>query len=123
MNIFEKAVRTKVRFNYRGFVSVEDLWDLPLTKLDMIYGTLKNILSITQEESLLKTKTTEAKEVELKLEIIKHIVETRQAENEAKLDRLKTIENNNKIKAIIAKKKDIGLEEKSVEDLEKMIVD
>ena len=33
-NIFEYAVRNKVRFPFKGMISVEDLWDLSLTNLD-----------------------------------------------------------------------------------------
>ena len=39
-NIFEVATRNKYRFPYRGQISVEDMWDLPVTELDKIFKTL-----------------------------------------------------------------------------------
>lgn len=39
-NIFEFATRNKVRFSFKGLISVEDLWDLSLTNLDSIYKEL-----------------------------------------------------------------------------------
>ena len=39
-NIFEYAVRNKIRFPFKGMISSEDLWDLTLENLDSIYKTL-----------------------------------------------------------------------------------
>ena len=40
MNIFEQASRSKLRFDYKGNISTEDLWDLDTKKLNVLY---KNI--------------------------------------------------------------------------------
>ena len=64
MNIFEYAVRNKVRFPFKGMISVEDLWDLSLTNLDSIYKTLNKQIKQNDEESLLSTKTNIDTELE-----------------------------------------------------------
>ena len=56
MDIFEKATREKTRFAYKGFLSVEDLWDLPLMDLDRIFKSLNGKLRMTKEDSLLEIK-------------------------------------------------------------------
>ena len=38
--LFETATRNKMRFPFRGMISVEDLWDLSLTNLDSVFKTL-----------------------------------------------------------------------------------
>ena len=53
MNIFERATRMSLRFNFKGLISVEDLWDLSLQDLDSIYKILNSKLKQSSEESLL----------------------------------------------------------------------
>ena len=61
MNIFERAVREKTRFNYKGLISVEDLWDLSLEKLDAIWCELEAELEkITHPFGLLSYTLLEA---------------------------------------------------------------
>lgn len=74
-NIFETATRNKLRFEFRGLISVEDLWDLRFEQLDEVYKTLKTEMKKANEESLLKIKTKDQKDVELKIKIVKYIVE------------------------------------------------
>lgn len=82
MNIFERAVREKTRFAFKGSIGVEELWDLSLTNLDTIYGNLETELEGLPKKSLLSTNSKQRKEIEFKQEIIKHIVETKKIEAE-----------------------------------------
>ena len=61
INIFEVAVRSKMRFPFRGLVSVEDLWDLTVEDLDTIFKTLNSQIKQVKEESLLSNRTKEDK--------------------------------------------------------------
>ena len=56
-NMFEKAVKGKYRFPYKGQIAVEDLYDLPLGSLDTVFKTLNAEVKKTDEESLLQTKS------------------------------------------------------------------
>lgn len=121
--MFESAVREKVRFSFRGLISVEDVWDLPLEDLDSIFKTLNSELKQASEESLLNTKTKENKELELKIEIIKYVVKTKLEEEKAKLEAKEKKEQKQKILEILASKKEEGLQNKSIEELESMLED
>lgn len=122
-NIFEYATRNKVRFPYKGSVSVEDLWDLSVTELDKVFKTLNSQRKQSQEESLLNTKSKEDEIVNVQIAIVKHIVGVKLAEKEA---REKTAENRakkQKIMAIMAARDEKALENASDEDLQKMLAE
>ena len=120
-NIFEYASRNKVRFPFKGMISVEDLWDLSLTNLDSIYKTLNKQVKQSEEESLLSTKASVDTELEVQIAIVKHIVSVKLAEKEAaeKASAKKT--QKQKIMSIIATKENEALQNSSIDDLKKML--
>ena len=83
--MFEKAAQLKLRFDFRGLCSVEDLWDLTVGDLDTIYKRLKAQSRQASEDSLLTIKTSEGEVVNLKVEIVKHVVEVKLKEYEERL--------------------------------------
>ena len=119
--MFEYVTRNKVRFPFKGLISVEDLWDLSLTNLDSIYKTLNKQVKQSEEESLLNTKTTVDKELDVQIAIVKHIVAVKLAEQEAREKASAKKAQKQKIMAIIASKQDEALQNSSVEDLQKML--
>ena len=119
--MFEYATRNKVRFPFKGLISVEDLWDLSLTNLDSIYKTLNKQVKQSEEESLLNTKTTVDKELDVQIAIVKYIVAVKLAEQEAREKASAKKAQKQKIMAIIASKQDEALQNSSVEDLQKML--
>ena len=119
--MFEYATRNKVRFPFKGVISVEDLWDLTLANLDSIYKTLNKQVKQSEEESLLNTKTTVDKELDVQIAIVKHIVAVKLAEQEAREKASARKAQKQKIMAIIASKQDEALQNSSVEDLQKML--
>ena len=120
-NIFEYASRNKVRFPFKGMISVEDLWDLSLTNLDSIYKTLNKQVKQSEEESLLSTKASVDTELEVQIAIVKHIVSVKLAEKEDAEKASAKKAQKQKIMSIIATKQDEALQNSSIDDLKKML--
>ena len=126
-NIFEEAVRLKLRFGtIKGSISVEDLYDLPLlhrtgADLDTVAKSLNKLVKESGEESFVVKKTTTNSVLELKLDIVKHVIETKLEEVEAR-ERLR--ENKSKkerLMSLLADKEDEALKGKSAEEIKKLI--
>ena len=120
-NIFEYASRNKVRFPFKGMISVEDLWDLSLTNLDSIYKTLNKQVKQAEEDSLLSTKASVDTELEVQIAVIKHIVSVKLSEHEAREKAAVKKAQKQKIMSIIAAKQDEALQNSSISDLQKML--
>ena len=120
-NIFEFASRNKIRFPFKGMISVEDLWDLSLTNLDSIYKTLNKQVKQSEEESLLTTKSNVDTELEVQIAIVKHIVSVKLTEKEAAEKASAKKAQKQKIMSIIATKQDEALQNSSIDDLKKML--
>ena len=122
-NMFEIAARNKFRFPFKGMISTEDLWDLSVENLDNVFKTLNSEMKKTKEESLLSTKSKDDEVLELKIEIVKHIVTVKQEEKEAREKKFLDRERNQKIMSIIDAKQDEQLHNMSVEELQKLLVE
>lgn len=120
-DLFKVAAKRKYRFNFKGLISVEDLYDLKVEELDRIYRDLKSQQKSNSEESLLQTVSKEDKELNNKIEIIKTIVEDKLSAREKALRAAEKKAQNQKILEILADKKDAALKEKSIEELQAMI--
>lgn len=128
MNIFEIASRKKLRFpSIKGELTVEQLWDLPLQSvnkfdLDSVARAVNSQLKAVTEESFVATSTSPEKSLyELQLDIVKHMIATRLAENEAA--RLKTAraEELKKLTDILADKQDEALKSMSPDQIKARI--
>ena len=119
--MFETALRGKLRFPFRGLISTEDLYDLPVESLDLIFKELNSQIKRVKEESLLGSKSLQDKELELKIDIIKYVVSTKLEEAEKRARAKEVREQKQKVLEILSAKKDASLENKSVEELEQML--
>jgi hypothetical protein len=117
MNIFERAAREKTRFNFKGLISAEDLWDLSLENLDSIWCELEAELEKLPRKSLLATGIDQRGEIEFKQEIIKHIVDTKKIESEARAAAKLNSAKKQAILDIIQAKQNEDLKSKTVEEL------
>ena len=122
-NIFELASRMKIRFAYRGMITVEDLWDLSVQELDRIFQKLNKALKESKEESLLFPQAKEDSELAIAVAIVRHIVEVKLAEAAIALAAVERKAKKEKILSILADKQDDSLRNMSSEDLTKMLED
>lgn len=119
MNNFENATRLRLRFETsRGNLNVEDLWRLPLAELDKLAIALNKQLKESSEESFIKAKSKDNKLLELRFDIVKHIIETLLSEDEEKKKAADKRAKREQLLELIAKKKNQELEGKSLEELE-----
>lgn len=116
-NLFEVASREKFRFPFKGMVSTEDLWDLSVSNLDSVFKSLNSELKQSNEESLLDVRSKADAELDMKIEIVKHIVSVKQTESNEKLAEKERKEQKQKILAILESKREASLQGKSEEEL------
>ena len=81
------AERNKLRFPYKGSISVEELWDLSLSELDKIYENLTAKKAKQSEgKSLLASKSSqnskEQKTLDAQIAIVEYIFKTKNEEME-----------------------------------------
>lgn len=126
MDTFEKATRQKLRFaTNKGNISTEDLWDLPLVPLDAIAQSLHKQVNEGSSVSFIDAPNTsqEFRLNKLKFEVVKRVIEVRLADKERAEKAAATKAQKQRIMELIDKKKDEGLAEKSVEELQAMLAD
>lgn len=120
--MFEEAIRNKYRFpSSVGQLSTEDLWDLSIEKLDLVYRKLNSDLKKVTEESLLTTKSDADKELTNKLIIVKHIFTTKMSEQDNRVKSKERAEKKQYLLSLLQQKQDESFKSKSVEELQQLI--
>lgn len=129
-NPFERATRDKLRFpSPIGDLTIEDVWDLPLkgrvtngrpaVDLDTVARTIHLEIKGLDEVSFVDTKPDPRKAgLETKLEIVKHVIATKQAERDAAKTAAETAERKRKLLAALASKEEQDLAGMTREQIE-----
>lgn len=127
-DIFKQATKLKLRFSsVRGDLTVEDLWDLPLTSksnlsLDGVGKPIQKALRESDEDSLIDVPTTSKNELNsLRLAIIKEIISVKQEENLIKQNQAAIESQKALLKQALASKKVDEINSLSVEEIEKRL--
>lgn len=124
MNIFEQASRIGLTVDSEmGQLSVTHLWTLALPKLDTIAVNLRRTLRDREEGSLIGAVVSDKDNVNLKFEIVKHIIEVRLAEAGEKTQAKIKSDQRQRIQEIITKKEGQALEDLPVDQLKAMLKD
>ena len=124
MDLYKKAAIEKWRFEtIQGSIMVEDLFDLPLTSrranLNDVAKIINKQIKDADEEDFVSTANNVTNVLREKLELVKDIITTKQAEIEARENELALIQRKQYLKSLITEKKGDIDKGKSLEDLEK----
>lgn len=119
--MFETASRRKYRFPFHGSINTEDLWDLSVQNLDLVFKALNAQVKQSSEESLSQTKNPASQQLETQIAIVKHIVSVKLAEAETRRLASENAQKRQRIMEIISSKQDEELHSKSIEELSKML--
>lgn len=124
--MYKQAAILKLRFETpKGLLSAEQLFDLSMTDLSTsikkVNALLKKEQSIDDELAFLEGVDVAETQNSLRFKILKDVYLTKkEARDAAALDYEKK-QKKQRIAELIAKKKDEELENKSIEELEKML--
>lgn len=128
MSMFEQASRLKLRFESpKGLLSVEDLWDIPLTSntgkanLDDVARALYTELRESSQAVSFVNPSEKSNDIlQLKFDVAKHIIDVRVAERNAAKELEERKQKKQHLLEIISRKENAVLEGQSLEELRKM---
>lgn len=123
MNIFEQASRVKLRFDVNGQVSVEQLWTVNMQALTTFEQTLTEMVEGYGKSTrrTRQTRTAEQTANELRLAIVTHILDVREAEAEAATNAAATKEHNQKVLAEKRRRQELALTTMSDAELDALL--
>ncbi len=127
MNIFEQASRVKLRFDVNGQVSVEQLWTVNMQSLTNFEQTLTEMVEGYGKSTrrTRQTRTAEQTASELRLAIVTHILDVREAEAEAEAEAATnaaaTKEHNQKVLAEKRRRQELALTTMSDAELDALL--
>jgi len=116
--MFEKASKLKLRYKLsNGVVSTEDLWDFPLENLNQLAKSLNRELKQDEEESFIETKSSKSELIELRFEIVKHVIKVKLEEKQELQDSIAKQQRKKQLLEILESKQSEELRSMSKEDL------
>ena len=125
--LFEMASQFKFRYPYKGLITTEDLWDLSLSQLDVVYKNLNKELKAIDGDSLIATRATndavKANELENKIEVVKYIFNHKQQAAELERMAAANAAEKQRILSVLADMEDSALRNMSKEDLMKRLAE
>lgn len=123
-DIYKRAAKSSLRFeSAKGQLTVEDLFALQLSDLDRLAKSVNKQLQTEGEESFLSTTTTSRATTEnrLRLEILKDVIETKEAAATASANRAAKEAKIAQIKALVNEKENEAMANQSVKALMKQL--
>ncbi len=121
-SMFEKAARQKIRIPCeKGWLYVEDLFDLTLKELDKIYKILNTQLKTAKEDSLLDVKDTNTSKLELQVDLVKYVFGVKKSEEAAAATRIANKQKKEFLMAVLEEQQKDEIKKMSSDDIKKML--
>ena len=125
--LFVQASRKKLRFaTNSGHVSTEDLWDLSLKDLDRLAVGLHTKITSTRLSFLEnpdRKEATATAEEQLRFDILRVVIDTKQAENKAANDAKERRQRREMLLQLREKQETAKLESLTPEEIDKALAD
>lgn len=129
-NIFEYTTRNKLRFaSTKGELTIEQLWDVPLRSADgfnlnaVAKAANEAVKAVNEENFVESTRTTAHVRVETVLEVVKHVINAKLADEAAAKKRVDNRLKREKLLTALAEKQDGKLSEMSERELKRQIAE
>jgi hypothetical protein len=124
--MFEKASRMRLRFDSeRGLLTTEDLWKLPLEGnklcLDKIAKGLYQEIRENSIESFVSKTSSRNKELQLKFDIVKYIIDVRLQEKDSAEKQVQNRQKKEEILSIIKEKESESMKSMNTEQLKALL--
>jgi hypothetical protein len=118
LSMYEVALRKKIRFDSsKGQLSLEQVWDVPLRSRDefnldaMAKAANRTVKDCSEESFVNPVKTTAQAEAELRLDIIKHVIDTKIGEEAAAEKRAENAKKRERLLGALEKKQDSKIDD------------
>jgi hypothetical protein len=124
MSNFREATRQKLRVSTsQGLLTVEQLWELPLSKLATAIKNVKKTLQKDNDDELsfLDESKNVDKTQQLTFDVLKEIYLTKKEEADAAKSVAEIKAHNEKILSLIHQKQESELSQKSVQELQALL--
>lgn len=122
MNVWLECIRKKIRFNYKGLISAEDLFDLNVEDLQSIYRMYaKEYDDLTEYQLDESIQNEEATDALIKRDIVREVYTVKLAEKMARQNAQEKEETRQEILSIMAEKEKDELKNLSMEELQQKL--
>jgi hypothetical protein len=128
MNLFELATRKKFKFaSTKGLITVEDLWDLPLTSnstranLDDIARDLFKQLRNGDTVSFVNSENKSDPTVQAQFDVVKYIIDVKLLEKQEDDKARSKAKEKQQLLEILAERQHDELKSKSVDEIKALI--
>lgn len=120
-NIFETASRKKFRYPYKGMITTEDLWDLNLEQLDIVFKALNKEAEGKKLPSLMANMDVLDAELFTKIEIVKFIFKVKEQEIENRKQAAANAAKRQMLLGALARRREKDIDAMSEEELLKAL--